>query len=141
MLPIMIGVSDQKSAMLKLSRSVVFNTLQRDEKMSMKKWHEVYQGADERNFFIGKDGNSGMVRSKYEFRSVKALAKESGLDQKRTEEIINKYLKMGILVPSPKMADQYGYWLGVAPHLGVDTNQTVAQADQAIRVKKASKTP
>lgn len=108
---------------------------------SIKKWHEVYQGQDERNFFVGKNGKSGLVRSEYDFRSAKAIAKESGLSDKRTDEIIDKYLKMGIVVQSPNKEDHYGYWLRVSPHLGSNTHQTVAQADQADRVKKASKKP
>jgi hypothetical protein len=109
--------------------------------MSLKKWHEVYQGADERNFFIGKDGKSGLVRSQFDFRSSAALAKESGLDNDRVEEIIDKYLKLGIVIQSPNKEDHYGYWCRVAPHLGNATHQTVAQADQADRVKKATKKP
>ena len=110
--------------------------------MSLKKWHEVFQGSEERNFFIGKDGKSGLVRSQYDFRSSSALAKEGGITKERAEEIIDKYLKLGIVVQSPNKEDHYGYWLRVAPHLGNGgTHQTVAAADQADRVKKASKKP
>lgn len=102
-----------------------------------KKWYEVSQG-DENHFFIGKNGTSGLVRSQYDYRSAKALAKESGLSDKRVEEIISKYLKLGIVIQSPNKEDNYGYWLRVAPHLNATTHQTVAQADQADRVKKAT---
>lgn len=107
----------------------------------LKKWHEVYQGSDERNFFIGKDGKSGLVRSQYDFRSSAAIAKEGGITIERAEEIINKYLKLGIIIQSQNKENHYGYWLRVAPHLGTATHQTVSQADQADRVKKATKKP
>ncbi len=107
--------------------------------MSMKKWHEVYTGQDERNFFIGKNGKSGIVRSEFDFRSMKSLVKESGLSEKRTEEIIDKYLKLGIIVQSTNKDDHFGYWLRVAPHLGTNNYQTIAQADQDDRVKKGKK--
>lgn len=109
--------------------------------MSIKKWHEIYQCDDERNFFVGKNGKSGLVRSEYDFRSAKAIAKEAGLSDKRTDEIIDKYLKLGVVVQSPNKEDHYGYWVRVAPHLGSNTSQTVSQADQADRVKKAIKKP
>lgn len=105
--------------------------------MSIKKWHEVYSGQDERDFFVGKNGTSGLVRSPYDYRSAKALAKESGLSEERVEQIINKYLKLSIIIQSDSKDDHYGYWLRVAPHLGSTTHQTITQADQNDRMKKA----
>ncbi len=106
--------------------------------MSLKKWHEVYSNSDEQKFFIGKDGKSGLVRSQYDFRSVAALAKEAGLTKDRTEQIIDKFVKMGVVIVSPNKEDHYGYWQRVSPNLGSAVALSVSAADQGERVKKAS---
>lgn len=106
--------------------------------MSLKRWHEVYQGGDERNFFIGKNGKSGLVRTDYNYRSVAALAKESGLTKDRVEQIVAKYLKLGIVVQSPDKEDHFGYWQRVGANLAAGAPNTVSQNDQAARVKKAT---
>jgi len=107
--------------------------------MSLKKWHEVYNGPTERNFFIGKDGNSGLVRSQYDYRSSAALAKEAGITKEECEKIIAKFLKLGVVVQSQSKEDHFGYWMRVSPHLANTVQVTIAQADQAARVKKATK--
>lgn len=107
----------------------------------MKKWHEVYnQTSEERNFFVGKDGKSGLVRASYVFRSVAALMKESGLTREQVERIVDKYLKLGIAVASPNKEDHYGYWERImlaGPATG--GSPTIAQADQGDRAKARAK--
>ncbi len=102
----------------------------------MKKWYDVYQGNDERAFFVGKDGKSGLVRSIYNYRSVAAVAKESGLSKARVEQIVSKYLKMGLVVASSDKEDHYAYWGRVSPNLTAGAAPTVAAVDQANRVNK-----
>jgi hypothetical protein len=104
----------------------------------MKKWYDVYQGNDERAFFVGKDGKSGLVRSSYNYRSVAALAKESGLSKGRVEQIVSKYLKMGLVVASSDKEDHYAYWGRVSPGMTAGAAPTVAVADQNNRINKAS---
>ena len=98
------------------------------------KWHEVYPqgtaaGDEECKFFraLARDPN-------YEWRSVGAIAKESGLSRKRVEEIIAKYYPTGIVVQSQKNEENYGYWERVAGKKKKD--RSLAQEDQSSRVKK-----
>lgn len=77
--------------------------------MDASKWHEVFTGEEERVFFVGRDGRGGLVRSQYDFRSVEALAEETGLSVERVREIIAKHLQTGVIVPSPNRTDSFGY--------------------------------
>jgi len=75
-----------------------------------RKWINVYpqgtkEGDEEQRFFI-----SLARHPKYEWRSLAAVAKESGLDKKRVEQIIQKYYKEGMVIQNPKNEDQWGYW-------------------------------
>lgn len=106
-----------------------------------KKWHEVYKGNEERAFFVGKDGKSGLVRSQYAMRSVAALVKESGLTKERVEQIISKFLAAGLIFQSENHEDQYGYWERVNTSAS-GGSKTIAAKDQDDRVKaKAAKKP
>lgn len=105
--------------------------------MSIKKWHEVAVSADEYAFFIGKDKKSGLVRSSYDFRSVAAIAKESGLTKDKVEALVDKFMKMGIVVQSPNKEDHYGYWDRVSPNLGKTQTASLSEADKAKRVGAA----
>lgn len=100
-------------------------------KASLPKWHQVYQGDEESKFFIA------LVRhAKYEWRSTQALAKESGLSVRRVEEIINKYLKTGIIIQSTKNEDMWAYWERV-PQLVPNIGKSIAQQDQGSRIDGA----
>lgn len=85
-------------------------------KLKLKKWTQVYPqgtkaGDEEQKFFIGLNRQSGLVRHPdYEWRSTEALVKESGLTRARVEEIIVKYVKMGLIFASPMRPDHWGYW-------------------------------
>src|SRR5581483_6813094 len=106
--------------------------------MSMKKWWEVYTIDKEKKFFVGKDGRSGLVRNPdYEWRTTDSLAKESGLSREDVETIIEKYVKAGLVVQSPKDEEKWGYWERVSKNPG-QTNSAVKK-DQQDRVDKATK--
>lgn len=84
-------------------------------KIKLKKWSQVYpqgtkDGDEEQKFFIGLNRKSGLVRSNYDWRSTEALVKESGLTRQRVEEIITKYVKLGLIFASPHREDHWGYW-------------------------------
>ena len=101
------------------------------------KWWQVYSNDEEKRLFTGKDGNSGLARSAdYEWRSTDALAKESGLPKRRTEEILDKYHKVGVVLQSSKDPEKWGYWERVKPDANVPT-KGVVQTDQDKRVDKA----
>lgn len=103
--------------------------------MKPKKWHEIYKGNDERAFFVGKDGKSGLVRTSYTYRSVSALVKESGLSKDKVEQMVNKFLGLGIIFQSDNHDDQYGYWERVNPNYVVGGAKTIVAKDQESRVK------
>lgn len=108
--------------------------------MTIPKWWQVYSNDDEKRLFTGKDGNSGLARSQdYEWRSTDALAKEAGLAKRRTEEILDKYHKVGVVCQSSKDPEKWGYWERVKPDANVPT-KGVVQADQDKRVEKADST-
>jgi hypothetical protein len=85
------------------------------QKIKLKKWSQIYpqgtkEGDEEQKFFIGLNRQSGLIRSKYEWRSTEALVKESGLSRQRVEEIITKYVKLGLIFASHDREDHWGYW-------------------------------
>jgi hypothetical protein len=106
-----------------------------------KQWWRVYENNEEQRFFTGKDGFSGLIRGKdkntgkaFTWRSLKALSEEAGLTEKRTEEILHKYLKAGIVVRH-EGGDKYAYWEKV------DTEDLPGEIekDQKDRMDKASR--
>jgi hypothetical protein len=101
-----------------------------------KKWTEIYpvgtnEGDEESKFF-----KALARRKEYQWRSTAAIAKESGLSKQRVEEIVNKYLKKGVVFQSPKREDHWGYWERVPEMLNQD-KKSIAQTDKDARVKKA----
>lgn len=107
-------------------------------KIRPNKWTEVYpqgtpEGDEEARFF-----KSLARHPKYEWRSTAAIAKESGLTQKRVEEIVGKYLKLNMVFQSPKNEEEWGYWERV-PHMVPDRYMSASDADKDKRIKRASK--
>jgi len=97
-----------------------------------KKWVNVYpqgtlEGNEEQQFFIALGRNP-----KYKWRSVSAIAKESGLSEKRVEEIISKYYSKGMVFQNPKNEDQWGYWERV-PEMVVN-KKSISQTDKQSRI-------
>ena len=100
-----------------------------------KKWHEVYpvgtkEGDEEAEFF------KVLARGKYDWRTVNAIVKETKLSEKRVEEIINKYERMGLVVNSTKDPEKYGYYLRVEKS-GGKKGKTLAEEDHNQRLKSA----
>jgi hypothetical protein len=108
----------------------------------LKKWWQVYSNDDEKNFFSGKDGKSGLARSQdYDWRTTDALAREAGLTKAKTEQIIDKYHKAGLVIQHQKDPEKWGYWERVAPQLASQTNKSVSDTDKDQRIDKAKKKP
>lgn len=86
---------------------------------TLPKWWQVYANDAEKRVFVGKDGASGLIRhpAMYKWRSLQALADESGLTEADTEKIIAKYIEMGIVLRNEK-GDKFGCWELVAPQTG-----------------------
>lgn len=106
---------------------------------SPRKWTDVYpqgtkEGDEEQKFFIAIGRNP-----KYKWRSVTAIAKETGLSKERVEEIIAKYYKAKMILQSSKNDNNWGYWERVGA--GKDDDSTIAQKDQKSRIKRAMDNP
>lgn len=104
-------------------------------KIKPKKWVDVYpagtkEGDEEAKFF-----RSLARHQKYEWRSVAAISKESGLAKDRVERIIKKYFDMGMVFQSPKNEDHWGYWERV-PHMLPENRASIAEEDKRARIKK-----
>jgi hypothetical protein len=105
-----------------------------------RKWINVYpqgtkEGDEEQRFFI-----SLARHPKYEWRSMAAVAKESGLEKKRVEQIIQKYYKKGMVFQNPKNEDQWGYWERLdSALLNLDQSKSMAEKDHEQRIKDYKK--
>ena len=76
----------------------------------LKTWAEVFpqgtkEGDEEQRFFIALSRHP-----KFDWRSTKAIMKESNLNEGRVEEIIEKYLDMGLIFGSDSREDHWAYW-------------------------------
>jgi hypothetical protein len=78
-------------------------------------WHELYDGPEERVFFVGRDGRGGLVRGETPWRSVGVLAEETGLSPERVAAIAAKYVAEGVVVASPEHPDHFAYWGRLVP--------------------------
>jgi hypothetical protein len=106
-------------------------------KIKPKKWTDVYpagseEGDEESRFF-----KSLARHPKYEWKSTAALAKESGLTQKRVEEIMAKYIKLNMVFQNPNNEEHWGYWERV-PHMLPDSYVSVSDEDKQKRISRAS---
>lgn len=108
------------------------------KKSSIPMWWEAYANQDERNFFIGEDGSSGLVRGVNKdgkhltWRTITALVRESGLSQDKVEKIISKYYALGTVVKDEKKKDEntvhWGYFENV--NLVEDEQVSMGEADK-----------
>ena len=108
-----------------------------NKKKKPKTWAEVYpmgtkEGNEEAKFFRSLARNK-----KYTWRSTAALAKESNLTKERTEEIIAKYLKRGMIFQSSKNETMWAYWERV-PELLPNIETSLSAQDKKMRIDKAA---
>jgi hypothetical protein len=100
------------------------------------KWTDVYPqgckaGDEEQDFFISLARNQ-----KWQWRSVAAIAKESGLSKERVEELLQKYWKKGMVFQNPQNDDQWAYWERV-PNMLPKAKSSVTDDDHRSRIDKA----
>lgn len=96
-------------------------------------WYNVYpqgtkEGDEESKVFTSLARNN-----KWAWRSISAIAKETGLSKERVEEILYKYYKKNIVFQNPKNEDQWGYWANVPEMLG-KTTKSLAEEDYSNRM-------
>lgn len=107
----------------------------------LNKWWKVYLNDNEKKFFVGKDGKSGIARHpEYKWRSAESLSKESGLSVEKIEKILAKYAKQGMVMQNPKNPEQWGYWEVVAPNSNEDVKLSISEEDKKKRIEKADTT-
>ena len=99
------------------------------------KWVNVYpqgtkQGDEEQKFFIAIARHP-----KYDWRSVSAISKETGMTKERIEEIIEKYYKKNMIFQNPKNEDQWGYRERNKGML--KTKKTISNTDKSDRIDKS----
>lgn len=102
----------------------------------LKKWWELVNkfDRDARNLFIGADGQSGLARSQFKWRTVKALAGEGQMSPATVESLIQKFMAQGIIIQSQEDPLKFGYWEVVGtpkPKL------TISNMDKKERMEKA----
>lgn len=103
--------------------------------MQPSKWYDVYpqgtrEGDEEAKFFkvLARD-------PQYKWRSTSAIAKGAGLSKARTEEIIQKYVKLGIVIPSQKNENSWAYWERVPKSVAaMMDNRSIGQKDKDARI-------
>lgn len=101
-----------------------------------KKWTEIYpygtkEGDDEAKFFraLGR-------HKKYDYRSISALVKKTGLSRERVEDIIDKYankIQPPLVYPHPTNEDHWAYWERCPEQVEKD-ERNLSKKDQDDRV-------
>ena len=99
-----------------------------------KKWIDVYpqgtpEGDEEQRLFMALARHP-----KYEWRSLKTLSLESGLSRERIEAILNKYQKLNMVIPSPTLADHWGYWERLPKQFLPKQHQSLSKQDHDQRI-------
>jgi hypothetical protein len=105
-------------------------------KVKLPRWTDVYPqgckaGDEEQDFWIAIARHP-----KWQWRSVAAIAKESGLSKERVEELVAKYFKRGMVFQNPQNDDQWGYWERV-PNMVPNEKQSVTADDHKNRIDKS----
>jgi hypothetical protein len=103
-----------------------------------KKWTEVYpygtkEGDEEAKVFRALARNA-----KYDYRSISAIIKTTGLSRERVEEIIDKYvnkIKPPLIYPHPSNEEHWGYWERCPEALQKD-GRGISQKDKDNRIDK-----
>jgi predicted transcriptional regulator len=91
-------------------------------------WYDVYprntkEGDEEAKVF------TSLARSKWKWRSVGAIAKETGLEKERIENILYKYYKKGMVLQNPKSEEQWGYWINFPELISKQQKPSIKQED------------
>lgn len=102
--------------------------------MSLKCWWEVYpqgtkEGDEETRFFIALSR-----KPEFKYRSVEEIAAESGLSKVRVDELIQKYVSLGMISANPSDPEMWGYWERI--NKKDSKPKSIVEEDHDCRVKK-----
>lgn len=101
-----------------------------------KKWTEIYpygtkEGDEESKVFRALARNS-----KWDYRSIGAIVRATGLDRERVEEIIEKYstkINPPLIYPHQTNEDHYAYWERIPETVNKDL-RGISQKDKDKRI-------
>jgi hypothetical protein len=99
-------------------------------------WYDVYprntkEGDEEQKLF------TSLARSKWSWRSVAALEKETGLTKEIIEKILYKYMKRNMVFQNPKNEEQWGYWSNV-PEMLNKKEKSISDEDKEKRLHRSN---
>jgi hypothetical protein len=102
--------------------------------MNISNWYDVYpkgtiQGDVEEKLFKSLARNK-----KWKWRSVSAIAKESGISEEEVEKILDKYYKLNMVFQNPSSDTQWAYWTNV-PDLINKPIESILSHDHKLRLK------
>lgn len=109
------------------------------------KWWENQPNQEEKCFFVGEDGSSGLVRGRNKegknltWRTITALVRESGLPQDTVERIIRKYHAIGTIIKDDKKKDENTVHWGYFENVGAEEVEDVLSMGSADRADKLGK--
>lgn len=97
-------------------------------------WYDVYpkgtkEGNNEEKVFKSLARNK-----KWKWRSLTALAKESGIKEEEVEKILYKYYKQKIVFQNPNTDTQWGYWENL-PEMLEEKGESILDHDHKLRLK------
>ena len=103
-------------------------------KNKIPKWYDLVdntkpEGEVESKIFIALSRNP-----KWSWRSVSALAKETGLENITVEEVLYKYYKVGIVLQHTRNNDQWAYWENLRADDLPEEQISLNELDKIIRI-------
>lgn len=104
-------------------------------------WYDLYprgtkEGDEEEKIF-----NSLARHTTWKWRSVSAIAKDTGISKERVEEVLYKYYKKNMVFQNPKNEDQWGYWSNHPELLNKPNKKSIRQEDIDKRLNLAVSQP
>lgn len=102
--------------------------------MNIPNWYDVYPKGTKQGDIEEKLFKSLARNKKWKWRSVSALAKETGISEEEVEKILDKYYNLKLVYQNPKSDTQWAYWSNV-PDLTNKTDESILNYDHNLRTK------
>ena len=102
--------------------------------MNIPNWYDVYPKGTKQGDIEEKLFKSLARNKKWKWRSISALAKETGISEEEVEKILDKYYNLKLVYQNPKSDTQWAYWSNV-PDLINKTDESILNYDHNLRTK------
>lgn len=102
--------------------------------MNIPNWYDVYPKGTKQGDVEEKLFKSLARNKKWKWRSINALAKETGISEEEIEKILDKYYKLKMVYQNPNSDTQWAYWSNV-PDLINRPNESILNHDHNLRSK------